>query len=91
MRKEQYQTLIHLLFSNRKTREEIKAKLNAVYGDLSLSMTTVSYWFEEFKRRHTSVFDEECPGRPSDVVTAEIVKKFLDMILADRRTKVPIF
>ncbi|EFN60336.1 Putative uncharacterized protein FLJ37770, partial [Camponotus floridanus] len=66
----------------------IKAKLDAVYGDTSPSMTTVRYWFNEFKRGRTSVFDEERPGRPADVVTEEIIQKVHDMILADRRTKV---
>ena len=51
-------------------------------------MTTVRYWFNEFKRGCSSVFDEECPDRPADVVIEEIVEKVHDMILADRRTKV---
>ena len=68
--------------------EEIKLKLNAVYGDLSLSMATVRYWLNGFKRGCTSVFDVERPSRPANVVTAEIIKKVHDMILADRRTKV---
>ncbi|KAG5329352.1 SETMR methyltransferase, partial [Acromyrmex charruanus] len=50
-------------------------------------MTTVRYWFNEFKRGRSSVFDEESPGRPADVVTEEIVEKVHDMIFADRRTK----
>ena len=51
-------------------------------------MTIVRYWFSEFKGGRTSVFDEERPGRPADVITAKFVKKVYDMILADRRTKV---
>lgn len=88
MEKEQYRSVIRFLFLDGKTCEEIKAKLDAVYGDPSPSMTTVRYWFNEFKRGRTSVFDEERPGRPADVVTEEIVEKVHDMILADRRTKV---
>ncbi|XP_025835644.1 protein GVQW3-like [Agrilus planipennis] len=38
--------------------------------------------------RRTTVFDEERPGRPPDVVTEKIIEKVHDMILADRRTKV---
>ena len=86
--KEQYRSVIRFLFLDGKTCEEIKAKLDAVYGDPSPSMTTVRYWFNEFKRGHTSVFDVERPRRPADVVTEEIVEKVHDMILADRRTKV---
>ncbi|KAG5327768.1 SETMR methyltransferase, partial [Pseudoatta argentina] len=51
-------------------------------------MTTVRYWFNEFKRGRSSVFDEERSGCPADVVTEEIIEKDHDMILADRRTKV---
>ncbi|KAG5330333.1 SETMR methyltransferase, partial [Acromyrmex heyeri] len=81
--KEQYLSVIRFLFC-----EEIKTKLDAVYGNSSSSMTIVRYWFNEFKYGHSSVFDEERPGRPADVVTKEIVEKVHDMILVDRRTKV---
>ncbi|KAG5333431.1 SETMR methyltransferase, partial [Acromyrmex heyeri] len=76
MEKEQYRSVIRFLFLDGKTCEEIKTKLDAVYGNSSPSMTTVRYWFNEFKRGHSSVFDEERPGRPPRHV------------LADRRTKV---
>ena len=64
-------------------KPEIAKELDAVYGDLSPSMITVRYWFNEFKRGCTSVFDEEHPGRLADMITAGIVKKVHDMILAD--------
>ncbi|KAG5343812.1 SETMR methyltransferase, partial [Acromyrmex heyeri] len=76
------------LFLDGKTCEEIKTKLDAVYGNSSSSMTTVRYWFNEFKRDRSSVFDEERPDHSADVITEEIVEKVHDMILADRRTKV---
>ncbi|KAG5315033.1 KIFA3 protein, partial [Pseudoatta argentina] len=41
---------IRFLFLDEKTCEEIKTKLDAIYGNSSLSMTTVKYWFNEFKR-----------------------------------------
>lgn len=88
MEKEQYRSVIRFLYLDGKTCDEIKVKLDAVYGDPSPSMTTVRYWFNEFKRGRTTVFDEERPGRPSDVVTEEIVEKVHDIIIADRRTKV---
>ena len=71
-----------------KTCEEIKVKLDAIYGDLSPSMTTVRYWFNEFKRGRISVFDKERLDCSADVVTAEIFKKVQDMILVDRRKRV---
>ncbi|KAG5331642.1 SETMR methyltransferase, partial [Acromyrmex charruanus] len=89
MEKEQYRSVvIRFLFLDRKTCEEIKTKLNTVYGNSSPSITTVRYWFNEFKRGRSSVFDEGRPGRLADVVTEEIVEKVHDMILTDRRTKV---
>lgn len=88
MEKEQYRSVIRFLFLDGRKCDEIKAKLDAIYGDPSPSMTTVRYWFNEFKRGRTSIFDEERPGRPADVVTEEIVEKVHDMILADRRLKV---
>ncbi|KYN10214.1 Histone-lysine N-methyltransferase SETMAR [Trachymyrmex cornetzi] len=88
MEKEQYRSVIRFLFLDGKTREEIKTKLDSVYGNSSPFMTTVRYWFNKFKRGRSSVFNEERPGRPTDVITEEIVEKVHDMILADRRTKV---
>lgn len=88
MEKEQYRAVIRFLFLEGKTVEEIKVKLDAVYRDHTPSMTTVRYWFNEFKRGRTSIFDEQRPGRPTDVATDEIVGKVHDIIFADRRTKV---
>ena len=48
------------------------------------SMTTIRYWFNEFKPGRTSVFDEERPGRPIEVTTQDMVKKMHDIVLADR-------
>ncbi|KAG5327898.1 SETMR methyltransferase, partial [Acromyrmex heyeri] len=81
MEKEQYRSVIRFLFLDGKTCEEIKTKLDAVYGNSSPFMITIRYWFNEFKRGRSSVFYEERP-------TEEIIEKVHDMILADRRTKV---
>ena len=50
-------------------------------------MTTIRYWFNKFKRGRTTVFDEERPGPPTEVTTADMVKKIQDIVLADRRLK----
>ncbi|KAG5308148.1 SETMR methyltransferase, partial [Acromyrmex insinuator] len=73
MEKKQYRSVIRFLFSDRKTCKEIKSWMPSM-GTLP-SMTTVRYWFNEFKRDRSSVFDEERPGRPADVVIEEIVEK----------------
>ncbi|KAG5340509.1 SETMR methyltransferase, partial [Acromyrmex heyeri] len=67
MKKEQYRAVILFLFLDGETCEEIKTKLDAVYGNSSPSMTTIRYWFNEFKRSRSSVFDEKRPSRPADV------------------------
>lgn len=43
-------------------------------------MTTIRYWFNEFKRGRTPVFDEDRPGHPTKESTADVVMK-------DRRIK----
>jgi histone-lysine N-methyltransferase SETMAR len=88
MEKEQYRSVIRFLFLDGKTCEEIKVKLHAVYKDHAPSMTTIRYWFNEFKRGRTSVFDEERPGRPIEVSTEDMVNKIHDVVLADRRVKI---
>ncbi|XP_063909864.1 histone-lysine N-methyltransferase SETMAR-like [Zophobas morio] len=88
MEKEQYGSVIRFLFLDGKTCEEIKIKLQAVYKDQAPSITTIRYWFNEFKRGRTSVLDEERPGRPIKVTTEEMVNKIHDIVLADRQVKI---
>jgi len=88
MEKEQYRSVIRFLFLDGKTCEEMKVKLHAIYKDHAPSMTTIRYWFNEFKRGRTSVFDEERPGRPIEVTTEDMVNKIHDVVLADRRVKI---
>jgi len=52
------------------------------------SMTTIRYWYNEFKRRRTSIFNEERPDRPIEVTTEDMVNKIHDIVLADRRVKI---
>lgn len=88
MEKEQYRSVIRFLFLDGKTCEEIKIKLQVVYKDQAPSMTTIRYWFNEFKSGRTSVLDEERPGRPIKVTTEEMVNKIHDIVLADHRVKI---
>lgn len=88
MEKEQYRSVIRFLFLDGKTCHEIDEKLKSVYKDQSPSMTTIRYWFNEFKRGRTSIFDEDRPGRPIEVTTEDMVDKIHDIVLADRRVKI---
>jgi len=88
MEKEQYRSVIQFLFLERKSRSEMKKRLDAVYGDSSPSMATVKNWFKEFQRVRTSVFDEPRPGAPKTATTEDNVTKIQDLVLADRRLKI---
>jgi len=88
MKKEQYRSVIRFLFLDGKTYEEIKEKLHAVYKNNVPSITTIRYWYNEFKRGRTSIFDEERPDRPIEVTTEDMVNKIYDIVLAFRRVKV---
>ena len=69
-------------------RSKIKERLDAVYGDASLSMATVKFWYNEFQRGRTSVFDDPRPGATKTTTTKENVTKIHDIGLSDRRLKV---
>ena len=75
MEKAHYRSVIRFLFLDGRTCEEIKVMLHAVCEDHAASMTTIRYWFNEFKRSRTALFDEKRPGRPIEVTTKDMVKK----------------
>ena len=85
--KEQYRSVIRVLFLKGKSRSEIKERLDAMYSDSSLSMATVKYRFNECQRGRTSVFYEPHPGAPKTPTTKDNVKKIYDLVLTNRRLK----
>jgi len=50
MEKEQYRSVIRLLFLEGKSRSEFKEHLDTVCGESSPSMATIKNWFNEFQR-----------------------------------------
>ena len=80
MEKEQYQSVIRFLFSEGKSRSEIKERVDAVYGDSSKSMSTVKNWFNEFQRGRTSVFDKPRPGAPKTATTEDNVTRIHNLV-----------
>ena len=80
MEKEQYRSVIRFLFLEGKSRSEIKERLDAVYGDSPLSMSTVKHWFNEFQRGRTSVFDEPRPGALKTATTEDNVTTIRDLV-----------
>ena len=80
MEKEQYRSVIRFSFLEGKSRNEIKERLDAVYGESSLSMATVKNWINEFQRGRTSVFDEPRQGPPKTATTEDNVTKIHDLV-----------
>ena len=74
MEKEQYRSVIRFLFLEGKSRNEIKERLDAVYGDFPSSMATVKNWFHDFQYGRTSVFHEPLLGAPKKATTEDNVK-----------------
>lgn len=42
----------------------------------------------EFKCGRTSIFDEQCSGRPNEVTAPEMIEKIYEILLTDHRVKV---
>lgn len=63
-------------------------RLDAKYGDPSLSMATVKNWFNEFQPGRTSAFEEPRSGTPKTATTEDKGTKIHDLVLVDRRVKV---
>ncbi|XP_043252502.1 uncharacterized protein LOC122397414 [Colletes gigas] len=68
---------------------QIKAELDEVHGTSAPAFTTIYDWVNEFKRGRTSTNDERRSGRPVEVTTPEMIDKTHNMVLSDRRIKVP--
>ena len=85
--KEQYSSVIQLLFLEGKSRSEIEECLDTVYGESSPSMATVKNWFNGFQRDRTSVFDEPRAGASKTATTEDNVTKIHNLVLVDRQLK----
>ncbi|KYQ51718.1 hypothetical protein ALC60_09165 [Trachymyrmex zeteki] len=57
MEKIEYRAIIKFLHLKGNTSTQIKAELDAVYGDSAPSFATVKRWVAEFKRGRTSLAD----------------------------------
>ncbi|GFX46865.1 HTH_48 domain-containing protein [Trichonephila clavipes] len=69
------------------THTQFKDELDSVYGDSSLSFTTVKFWAPEFKRGLKSLGNDERSGRPNTATTNENIAKVHQMVLDDHRIK----
>jgi len=70
------------------TPKEIHSKYIKVYGDSSLSFSTIKKWAAEFKRGRTTLEDDPRKGHPKSATTPEIIEQVHDMLLDDWRMNV---
>ena len=64
---------------------ESLANLTAAFGDQAPSRTMVFNWLAEFRRRRTSLEDEQRSGRPASVVTEETIAAVQQLVKAESR------
>jgi histone-lysine N-methyltransferase SETMAR len=86
MDKIEYRAVIKFFVKEGLMPNEIHSKFIKVYGDSSLSFSTIKKWAAEFKRGPTSLEDDPREGCPKSA-TPEIIKQVHDMVLDDRRMK----
>ena len=84
--KNEFRAVIKHLHMKGLTPKEIKAELNNVHSISAPAFATVYNWVNEFKRSRTSTCDAP---RPSEAAMPKIIDKVYDIILTDRRMKVP--
>ncbi|KYN15691.1 hypothetical protein ALC57_12093 [Trachymyrmex cornetzi] len=88
MEKIEYRALIKFLHLKGNTSTQMKAELDAVYGDSAPSFATVKRSVVEFKRGRTSLADDERSGRPTTATTTDNIEKIHQMIMDNRRIKI---
>jgi transposase len=70
------------------TSNKIHSKFIKVYGDSSLSFSTIKKWAAEIKRDRTSLEDDPREGRPKRATPPEIIQQMHNILLDDRWMKV---
>jgi DNA-binding Xre family transcriptional regulator len=89
MDKIEYRAVIKFFVKEGLMPNEIHSKFIKVYGDSSPSFSTIKKRAAQFKCDRTSLEDDPREGRPKSELTPEISEQVHDMVLDDRRMKVP--
>lgn len=84
----EYRSVIKFLTKEGNTPNQIKQRLDRVYGDLSPSYSTVKKWAKCFRLGQESLEDDERLGRPIEVLTPQNISIIEELVLQDRRLKV---
>ena len=77
--------VIEFLTKECATAKNISDRLKIVYGDNSLSYTSVRRWVAHFKNGNDDICDNPRSGRPPSAATAENKATVDDLIRSDRR------
>lgn len=84
----EYRAVIKFMTKEGQTPQEIKDRLDGVYGNAAPSYSTVKEWAKRFRLGYESLEDDDRPGRPADSITSENVALLEKIVLSDRRLKV---
>ena len=83
--KQDVRTIMKFLFLQGKRPPEIPRELERVFKNNAASEQTVRKWFRLFQEGWTSVEDNECSGRPSEVSSPGMVQQVELLLAEDRR------
>ena len=87
MEKSEFRVLIKRYFLRGKSIKETEEKVARYYKESAPSHGMVHKWFTKFCCGRISTSDAERPGRPKKVTGQEMIDKFHDIVLNDRRLK----
>ena len=81
-------SVITLLVAEGCKAVEIHRRISTAYGATCFCRKNVYKWAKLFKEGQRSVEDEDRPGRPTEVMSPEVIKSFNDLIQFNRKVTV---
>ena len=84
----QFRAVIKFLTKEGAKAKEIHRCMADVYGDSSPKYSTVATWSSEFKHGRDSLEDDPRPGRPTDVISQEMIDRVERLVLNNHQIKV---
>ncbi|CAH1976468.1 unnamed protein product [Acanthoscelides obtectus] len=84
LNREHFRAIIYYNFQRQLSQQESLAELLSVFGNEAPHQSTISRWYEEFKRGRVSLSDDPRVGAPKMAVTQENVDAMRKLIIEDR-------
>ncbi|CAH1977019.1 unnamed protein product [Acanthoscelides obtectus] len=84
LNREHFRAIIYYNFQRQLSQQECLAELLSVFGNQAPHQSTISRWYEEFKRGRVSLSDDSRAGAPKTSVTQENVDAMRKLIIEDR-------